>query len=268
MSFLSVNSFNSLFSKGGKNASSVIINGTYSITTSGSYRFVTFTGNGSFRLANSVAADILIVGGGGTGGWGAFYLTGPHGGGGGGVGIGTLNFTKDTTYTVVVGNGGIASTTNNVSGQNGGDSRIYGGSINERAYGGGYGAANSDYTAGSAGGSSGGATSIRTPTKGNGGGSITYYGNQNGVGNSGTGGGGGGGAGSIGVTSTSRNGGNGGTGKTWSINSQIYGGGGGGGAYYGTGFTGGTGGSGGGGKGGDSSNIKGSPGTPNTGGGG
>jgi hypothetical protein len=266
-----------------------VFNGA-TITTSGSYRFITFTGNGNLKLARTTTANTLIVGGGGSG---SMYIAGGYGagggGGGGGVGIGTLNLVLNTVYNITVGSGGTFDRTNTIS-SNGGNSIINGGSINEIAYGGGRAgghiASTVVYNAGS-GGSAGGISSTETDSLrpyGNvalkGSGTLIYYGNVGGNSYRYTSeGGGSGGGGAVGIGgnagvitinpyTTDRNaGGNGGAGIQWNVNGSYYGGGGGGGSSNGKIVLGGTGG---GGRGSNygSNNSTATAGTANTGGGG
>jgi hypothetical protein len=72
------------------------------ITTSGSYRVHTFTGDGSFTVPVPISVEYLIVAGGGGGG-----SDGDVGGGGGGGGLltGTASISAQT-YNIVVGAGG------------------------------------------------------------------------------------------------------------------------------------------------------------------
>ena len=118
------------------------------IINNSTYYSAYYKNNGTIRFDYDVIADVLLYGGGGSGGGvndslniknpinGFYYAAG--GGGGGGVGFGTIKFKKDTIYNINIGNGG-----NNVSrgmGEKGGDTSIIGDDINEIAYGGGGGA--------------------------------------------------------------------------------------------------------------------------------
>ena len=247
------------------------------VTPSGSTYTHTFTSSGIFTLSSPVTINMLLVGGGGGGGYGLLTYEGAGGGGAGGVGIGTINNLAAGTYNITVGNGGnggiVSSSTVATSG---GNSSFVGGTINEIAYGGGYGGSNISGSGqgGGNGGSGGGGSNgwgnagYGTATKGSG--VLTYYGNQGQPGA--TSGGGGGGALTAGgsPTNNSGNGGIGGNGYTWTINSIIYGGGGGGGgtgSSYGA-KSGGTGGTGGGGTGGSPTLLNGTIGTNGFGGGG
>ena len=179
----------------------------------------------TITIGPNTICDILIVGGGGGGGY--------HTGGGGGAGgyYYQTNITIQAgTYTINVGNGGIAGPDNNTRGGNGSDTAFYG--ITAKGGGGG---ASDNAPSGNSGGSGGGADwngtaglDTDTNTEGNNGGTpinITgeYYGS------------GGGGAGSTGFTN-----GNGGAGKSNSITgtNTFYAAGGGGGRNQGTNWSG------------------------------
>ena len=218
-----------------------------SVTASGeiisvvnNYVFYTFLAGSTNTITfpSNTTAQVLIVGGGGGGGDGATAAnnSGQGGGGGGGVGVGSLNFTANTIYTIKV-----AGST----GGNGGTSFIEGGGISEIANGGGKGADSSTTTKN--GGSGGGGSIVNNGVTGGsstrGTGTLTYYGNAGGDADV-SGGGGGGGAGGPGAKASGNNGGNGGIGYTWHMNGISYGGGGGGGASdtsgtFGTGVDGG-----------------------------
>jgi len=231
-------------------------------TISGVYIYYTFTGSGSITFSGKASASVLIVAGGGAGGNGSGKSDGSAGGGGGGVGYGTLTFLTNT-YTITVGSGGTTSS------QNGSNSSITGGGINEIAYGGGGGGGTAIGGPGANGGSGGGGAGYGgnqaggTSTTGTG--TLTYIGNPGARSDNSTGrgmGGGGGGAGANNATSFGPSGasvgggGGGGSGYTWSQNNITYAGGGGGGCgSSGTSNVGGTGGSGGGGSGGAQSTV-------------
>lgn len=246
---------------------------------------------------STITADVLIVGGGGGGGYGLGLhsgggVEGAGGGGGGGVGYGSLTFNFDTIYTFDVGNGGDGGVEGDVSGGiiaiNGSSTTITSSdnSINETAYGGGFGGSTifENGQIGGNGGSGGGGdgawdcSGYGIAIRGSG--ILNYMGNNGGSGSpegGNEGGGGGGGASSIGQNGGSGEseigGGNGGDGFLWSYTNQIYGGGGGGGGsgnYYDNSPSG-SGGTGGGGNGGsyNGGNIQPAvSGTLNTGGGG
>jgi len=233
------------------------------------FRIHEFNGSGTFEVARGGVIDVLVVGGGGPGGWAKqFGDDGTGGAGAGGVvlvenkSIGTGNF------TVTVGNGGAASTE-----QPGEDSIFDGitalggghGGIREEASGGDAG------TAGGNGGSGGGGFGINGAPAGSAlqpgtnAGAIFDNGNDGGSGTStGTWGIGGGGGGASESGSSGGNGADAGDGldltNTFgtSVGENGFFGGGGGGSGEGTTGSGGIGG------GGDS----GISGVPNTGGGG
>jgi len=238
-------------------------------TTSGAYRYHTFTGSGSFQVTNFPAGsyvDVLVVAGGGAGG---NDLAG--GGGAGGV-IYRANWAIGTgSTTVTVGGGG---NDGSVAGSDSSFGPMTG-------FGGGRGANWNPQDSGKNGGSGGGgggrawtSPGSATQTSNNGG---TGYGNAGGSGNSNSNGpgGGGGGAGAAGGSSASSltQAGNGGVGlNIWSswtpvtaLGQSGYIAGGGGGSDDGGGATVGSGGLGGGASGtsGNSSNA-----VANTGGGG
>jgi hypothetical protein len=243
------------------------------------YTIITFTENGYISLSKPLTVGVLIVaGGGGGGGVTIGGVEGGGGGGGGGVGYGTLSL-SETYYTITVGSGGTGGPVTSPA-TNGGDTIISGGSINERAYGGGAGGSavgSATYSTGNNGGSGGGGNGYGGNHNGGsstqGTGTLVYLGQNGGIGYYSRyyNGGGGGGAMTVGKTSTSSSTQpSGGTGYTW-INSTTYagGGGGGGGAGSGNGVGGGGGGKGGDGGGGNGIiNSYGSSGLTNTGGGG
>ena len=220
--------------------------------------------------------EYLVIGGGGSGG-----TSYGGGGGAGGVRYGIVGRTIGT-YTVTVGSGGAARTTNSVSGASGTASSISGPNIiggTVTAAGGGAGGAqgNSGVSGASGGGggsnnsSPGGAgnTPATAPAQG-------YSGGSGVGGNGNRGAGGGGGAGGAGANGTDPAGGAGGAGTNtysqWATATSTgvggyYAGGGGGGAISGT-NVGGAGGSGGGGAGASGTDNSATAGTANTGGGG
>jgi len=208
----------------------------------GNYRVHTFTGSGQFTVIDqNLNIEYLIVGGGGEGG-------GSHGGGGGGGGVLTSVMTlSKQSYTITIGAGASAGSTNGVG--NLGNTTT---AFNLSALGGGGGGYESvDGSAGASGGGGGGKIS--------GGASGTIgQGNNGGVGANynGYGGAGGGGAASVGgnaVQTSPYSAGNGGNGLLTTITggTAYFGGGGGGAGYSGTNTTPGTGGLGGGGNGGN-----------------
>lgn len=157
------------------------------VTTSGNYKYHTFTSDGTFSISafpSGKYLDFLLVGGGGGGGLAANGT----GGGGGGVLIKTAITASVGSYSVVVGLGG-----DTAGSTNGGDTEFSG----YVAIGGGAGGVNSN---GKSGGSGGGSdTSINPYSAGAGLQPTSTYG---GYGNNGTAyinGGGGGGAGGVGT---------------------------------------------------------------------
>lgn len=178
----------------------------------------------------------LVVGGGGPGG----YQAGGGGGAGGYVYDAALAVSSASTYTVHVGAGGVASTSHDAYGSNGGDSSIVGGSVNVVAVGGGAGGNGNTHCPGAAGGSGGG-SSLKAEAVGAG---TSGQGHAGGLGNEQTtlanrlaGGGGGSGAagGDATLTGATHNPGGGGKGTECDItgvSTWYAGGGGGGGGFY------------------------------------
>lgn len=158
------------------------------VCTSTNYVVHVFKSSGSLVISGSGEVDILIIAGGGGGGG---RLKGGGGGGAGGLLYLTNQIIDAGTYTITVGNGGLSDT-------NGGNSSIFGPSINQTAIGGGRGGSGNG--SGGSGGSGGGGASDTSP--GAGGAGISNQGN-NGASASGSRydtGGSGGGAGSAGST--------------------------------------------------------------------
>jgi hypothetical protein len=232
------------------------------ITSSGGYRYHTFTSSSSLVVPTgfSATADYLIVAGGGGGGEG--------GGGAGGMISGSASMSANT-YSVVVGAGGAFNGYNGNAGSGGNSTFSL---IGTTVLGGGGGGSSSD--AADTGGSGGGGRrdggnpapngASGTSGQGNAGGSTSpgpYRG--------GAGGGGKGAAGSAGGggSQTSEFGGAGGVGATW-VNGVYYAGGGGGGTEYGARSGRAAGGNGGGGFGCEGNAQPCTAGTANTGGGG
>lgn len=206
------------------------------------------------------------------------------GGGAGGVRYGS-SFASSGTYTITVGAGGTAISTNGTNGNAGSDSAISGPNMDESPFtaeGGGRGGTvdqaggnggsggGGGGAAGASGGAGGASSPVTSPVQGYAGGAgfASASGNR--------GAGGGGGAGGVGSAGTTSVGGNGGIGTNeytvWATATSTgvggyYAGGGGGGAISGT-NVGGTGGTGGGGAGASGANNSGTAGTTNTGGGG
>jgi hypothetical protein len=246
-----------------------LLTGSYSVTESSGFRFLSFTESGTLRLLETVVVNYLIVGGGGGGG-----MTNGGGGGAGGVLVGLTKLDAGVTYTITVGEGGAGAPLNESrQGNQGGNSSIVGTGVSIVASGGGGGGNRTSNGTPSTGGSGGGGGGSVTATIGfRVGASGTFP--QGSAGGNGTldtvttsaGGGGGGGFGSVGGNGFSNGGGAGGTGFRYSFNSTFYAAGGAGGVGSG-GSTTATGGSGIGGNGGRN-NINAFSGTANTGSGG
>ena len=272
---ISVNNF-----RGKSKSINVFISGTGNslniASDNSNFKYAYFSSNGTFSINKDITCDILIIGGGGGGGFNNGW-EGGGGGGAGGVGIGTINFKSGINYNITIGSGGKGGLTAYTNGENGINSSIIGGFIDEKAYGGGGGSYNTGLDGGSGGGASGASQnySAGNATKGlsssGANANIIYYGNKGGDGINPGGGGGGGGAGAAGnPTAGSWNfeGANGGIGIQSSITGiATYYAGGGGGARGIYGSSGGNGGLGGGGKG-AGNNIAAVAGNNNTGGGG
>lgn len=231
------------------------------ISTSGPWTIHTFTSSGTFNPGPCVTqVEYLIVGGGGGGG------DGNAGGGGGGAGgmVEGVVSVSNTSYSIVVGSGGLGSQCQDCDGDPGQASSFAGITAQGGGKGGGY-----QSRAGGDGGSGGGASGPSGNGSNVGGNSTqtspaggTGFGNSGAAYNSGSGGGGGG----AGAAATNYDGGDG---RTSSISGAAvyYAGGGGGGDYTGPIGQGGLGG------GGNGGTYPGGPrngdnGTPNTGGGG
>ena len=189
--------------------------GTISTFTSGAntWRIHAFTSNASFVANKTLTADILLVGGGGAGGYGyGDQDTGKGGGGAGGVLWGQNRTINAGSYSMSIGQGGNyrPNGTNSTppAGENGNNTTAFG----VTAFGGGAGGQsdNQNWNVNNTGGSGGGAgarntngtsgwPSIQTAPAG-----WTAYGNAGGggTGNGNYGGGGGGGAGAVGNSST------------------------------------------------------------------
>jgi len=250
------------------------------VATDGTYWYHAFLTSGFFAPEINLSGDVLVIAGGGAGG----YLY-SGGGGAGGVCYQSGRLITAGNKTVTIGSGGVApsSTANGGSGNNsvfdtitaiggaGGAAWING--VGTNGFSGGSG------SGGSMGSNAGNTTLGGAATQGNSGG-ATGYGNAGGGGRRGSGelylAGGGGGAGQVGGTATSTQAGAGGNGlNTWSSwasatktgVSGFYAGGGAGGAE-GSGVVGQLGGSGGGGRGQLYNTITATSGVPNTGSGG
>jgi len=214
------------------------------VTYDGDFKIHTFTtlGTGSFIVTGAptaATASLLVVAGGGPGG--PDVGTGGGGGGGGGVIYTTsASISANTTYTLVVGDGGARGTNASPGAATQGKNSDFG---SFSAVGGGRGGAKDNYNGGN-GGSGGGGAAYANFTAGSG---TAGQGNNGGAGqNTGFGAGGGGGAGAAGSAGSGGSGGNGGNGLAFSISgvSTYYGGGGGGGSEAGGSGTGGLGGGG------------------------
>ena len=210
------------------------------ITTSGGYRYHTFTSSGNLVVPSgfSVTAQSLIVAGGGGGAGGANGGgSGAGGGAGGYIANASVSLTANT-YAITIGGGGSGGAQDNVG--TAGSSSSFNG---QTATGGGRGAVrywNSGY--GEAGGSGGGAAGGFGGSA-SGGAGTSGQGNKGGdnavSGDSSAGGGGAGGAGAN-VVNGSGIGSAGGVGSQWLDGTYYAGGGGGGGVNgYGTGGNGG-----------------------------
>ncbi|MCE9616027.1 MAG: DUF5123 domain-containing protein [Lentisphaerae bacterium] len=229
-------------------------------TTSGGYKYHTFTSGGTLTVNTAGNVEVLVVGGGGGGGSSSYHGAG---GGAGGLIYQAAYAVSGPSVAVTVGASGSAGTGTGRGG-NGGDSIF--GSLTAKGGGGG----GNHYAAGLNGGSGGGAAyNANTPGVP----LVAGQGNSGGTGSASApnyGSGGGGGAGAAGANGTSTAGGIGGAGLQYSQFAVVGGSpagwfsGGGGGSTY----NGGTPGSGGTGGGGSSTATVGNSGIANTGGGG
>lgn len=101
------------------------------ISYDGAYKIHTFRGSGRFTVSGPVVADILIVGGGGAGGYGATYSN-PYdmvsqsagGGGAGAVWQSTLTLWPGHSYNCEIGGGGGTSNSSEAASGDGGRSRF------------------------------------------------------------------------------------------------------------------------------------------------
>jgi hypothetical protein len=254
---LAANSTFTLYGIGGTRATG----GT--ITSDANFTYHTFTSSGNFTALEKIkGAEALLVAGGGGG-------LGGGGGAGGVVYVSGQTLFAGTSYSAIVGAGGVGSSSGSTTAPNGSNSNF----SSFTALGGGGGG---NYTNNGANGGSGGGAAqsgtAGTATQGSGT-NFIGYGNNGATGASVTGGGGGG-AGTAGTAGSNSTGGNGGDGtylfSSWGLatntgqnsnGTYFYAGGGGGGA----GTTGGTGGLGGGSNGAPSGAP--TPATANTGGG-
>jgi hypothetical protein len=179
------------------------------IMTDGTYWYHAFKSSGTFTPQKGLSCDVLVVAGGGSGGW-------PYSGGGGAGGVIAFSAQSlSTAQTVTVGAGG-AGAYNAGNGQLGSNSVF--GSLTAAVGGGGgvgdtAGAGNVNRDGGSGGG---GAAISRNPSFNAGGTGVSGQGNAGGSGSPSSytneGGGGGGGAGAVGSNATGTNSGNGGAG--------------------------------------------------------
>ena len=170
-------------------------------STSGGYKYHTFTSSGTFTAEASGSVDYLVIGGGGQGGghYGGNYEGG--GGGAGGYRTGSISVTAQQ-YTITIGAGAAAS---QPAGRNNGASSSFSSITSVGGGAGGHGT-----QTGNSGGSGGGSGWITGG--GTGGSGTSGQGNSGGIaGGSVNGGGGGGGAGAVGANGI--NGGNGGNGR-------------------------------------------------------
>lgn len=165
------------------------------ITTSGSYRYHSFTSSSTFTLSgNSATINYLVVAGGGGGGSGGGDWS-PGGGGAGGLLMSQTSVGANSYSVTVGGGGGVGSNGNNSS------------AVGITSTGGGYGsiAPGANPTSAGSGGSGGGGGGVNTSTGGGSGISGQGYNGGNGTGsNNGADrrGGGGGGAGGAGGSIT------------------------------------------------------------------
>lgn len=238
---------------------------TFSVTATNAIgTSVSSAASNSITTPTLASISYLIVGGGG-GGLGG-------GAGGGGVLSGTYSAVPTTSYSVVVGTGGVGTTLSStpLAAQTGGNSSVFGLTASGGGWGGKVGTNGGDGGSGGGAGPSGSTVFAGgTPVSGQG-----FTGGANVAANP-FAAGGGGGAGGVGSNASSGFiAGNGGVGVSNSITgtATYYAGGGGGGVYNGSDYgaaTGGTGGLGGGGNGGYSRDINnGTAGTDYLGGGG
>jgi len=216
-------------------------------------------------IAGGASGGKSNAGGGGAGGYRNSF--GSETSGGGGSSETALALLSGTTYTITIGDGGAATTSNTQNGYNGSDSSISGTGITTiTSVGGGFGSSDGDSGGTGGAGGSGGGSSSGNP----GGAGTTNQGYAGGTGYSGanSSGGGGGGAGAVGGVGPQSGGGAGGAGLSSSITgSSVARGGGGGGSTENTG-SGSAGSAGSGGGGAASLSGNGTAGTVNTGGGG
>jgi hypothetical protein len=246
------------------------------IVTDGTYWYHAFLASGTFTPSTSLSCDVLVVAGGGSGGW-------PYSGGGGAGGvIAFASQAVSTARTVTIG-AGATGAYNTGNGSQGSNSQF--GSLTA-AVGGGGGVGDSTITTARNGGSGGGGRAYDRGVVGTnqGGTGTSGQGNDGGSGAPNgltySGGGGGGGAGAVGGNASTTVAGNGGAGTNsvtnWGALSSVltatglgvsgYIAGGGGGGTNGNAANAGNGGSGGGGRGASNDGTRESEaGTANTG---
>jgi hypothetical protein len=229
------------------------------------YKWTDTGSTGSYETNTTQSHEYLIVGGGGSGG-----LNHGAGGGGGGYRAATVSLTGGNEYTVTVGAGGAARTSNSV-GDDGDDSILSGTGITTITAGGG-GGGGIDGTAGNAGRATSGSGGGGSHNSSGGAGNSAGFAGGGGGGASEYGSGGGGGAAEVGEAGTTTKGGTGGDGVPNDIiktgTNVYYAGGGGGMGWTGNIGYGGNGGGGAGGQGSTGDSSVGIAGTANTGGGG
>jgi hypothetical protein len=234
------------------------------ITTSGGYRYHTFTSSGTFAItAAGSTLDALVVAGGGGGGG---SLAG--GGGAGGAIEHNNQSAAVANHSIVIGAGAQKSASGTYNQAYNGNNTT---AFSQTAIGGGRGAGGvhvSPYTYSNTGGGSGGGGFVWDNQKydHSGGPGTSGQGNAGG-GSGGSGGAGGGGKGAVG-TDADGTGGDGGVGIDWKSLGTYYAGGGGGSHSSTNKGAGGNGGGGAGNAGGVSANAQGISGSANTGGGG
>jgi hypothetical protein len=192
---------------------------TTTTTTSTTTTSTTTTTTTTAPISSSYQVEYLIVAGGGAGGPAtATGLTGTGGGGAGGFISSSLFVTASTAYPVVVGTGGTGIEPNNLIGNNGSGSSVFGFS----ALGGGGGASQSGDAANGGSGGGGASRGSGNPVRLAGSGSGTQ-GFNGGVALQATNGAGGGGGGALtaGSTPGTNTFGGGGDGKLW-LDGTLY----------------------------------------------
>ena len=102
------------------------------VTTSGNYKYHTFTTSGTFQITDAPAGESIeyvIVAGGGGGGGGA-NGNGSGGGGAGGMQEITTSSVSTGTYSIIIGGGGAGSNDSTLRGNQGSGSSALGNSSN------------------------------------------------------------------------------------------------------------------------------------------